>query len=201
MKKYLHFWPFLLLLLTIGAAVVVYLSLPHKFNGTTFDPPVTAPEFSIRDYQGKNFQLVQPVKSVTMLFFGYTSCPDICPAVMAQMKILRSRLGNQANNARFVFISVDPDHDTPEVVGKYIQLFDPAIIGITGTISELEPVWNLYGVYRQTNPNGSLNPEEIEHSARIYVIDKKNRLRVNYDYSVDTDSILVDLLYLIKERI
>jgi len=103
-------------------------------------------------------------------------------------------LGNTADQVRVVFVTVDPERDTPEKIQKYVSVFNPSFIGLSGTESELEPVWKDYGVYREidkttTTATGYL----VTHSARVYVIDQNGNMRLSYSYGTPTDDIVHDL--------
>ena len=82
------------------------------------------------------------------MFFGYTNCPDVCPLTLAEYREIKSRLGEKADQVEFVFITVDPDRDTPERMQAYVGSFDPAFIGLSGNLAEMEKVWSGYWVYR-----------------------------------------------------
>jgi protein SCO1/2 len=95
---------------------------------------------------------------------------------------------------------VDPERDTPEQIQKYVSVFDPAFIGLSGSLEELEPVWKSYGVYREVEqlPN-SATGYLVTHTARVYLIDQDGNLRLSFGYGTPTDDILHDIKILIKE--
>ena len=182
------------------------LTRPYSFRGSLIDPPVPAADFTLTDSQGIDFTLSDQTGSLVLVFFGYTTCPDVCPATLGEMKQVRqrlladSRLGDTADAVRYVFITVDPQRDTPDRMGKYTATFDPAIIGLTGTEEQLELVWKSYGVYRAISETDSAAGYLVDHTARIYLIDQGGNLRLTYAFGTPVDDLLQDVRYLLKNE-
>jgi protein SCO1/2 len=108
---------------------------------------------------------------VTLLYFGYTNCPDVCPATLYNVDKILRRLGADGSGVKFLFVTVDPDRDTPATLAQYVALFGPQIIGLRGTPDELFSLARRYRVvFSVTKPSGS-SPYEVTHSAAIYVFD------------------------------
>ncbi|UCD43495.1 MAG: SCO family protein, partial [Chloroflexota bacterium] len=121
---------FALLIGLIAVFVILGPTRPYTFQGSLIDPPVAAPSFELTDVDGHRVQLSDLDGQVVIMFFGYTSCPDICPVTLSDFLKIRSRLGTQADEVSFVFVTVDPERDTPERMKKYLTNFDPDIIGL-----------------------------------------------------------------------
>lgn len=172
----------------------------YRFRGSVIDPPVAAADFSLRDQHGQTFRLGEQRGQIVLMFFGYTSCPDVCPTTLAQFRQMRARLGDLADRVRFVFITVDPARDTSERMQKYLGAFDPNIVGLGGSEAELEPVWQAYGVYRKVQPGSSATGYLVDHSARVYLIDAQGNLRLTYAFGVTADDMAQDARYLLRER-
>lgn len=172
----------------------------YKFRGSVIDPPVAAADFALKDQAEQPFQLGDQRNKLVLLFFGYTSCPDVCPTTLAQFKRARAQLGGQADRVRFVFITVDPERDTPAQMNKYLGAFDPAFVGLGGSEAELEPVWKAYGVYRKIQPGSSATGYLVDHSARAYLIDAQGNLRLTYAFGATADDMAADMRYLLKQR-
>jgi len=186
---------------TIAIAIVAaetFLSA-YKFRGSVIDPPAPAANFSLKDQNGQTFQMSDQRGKLVLLFFGYTSCPDVCPTTLAQFKQTRARLGALADGVRFVFVTVDPQRDTPDKMGKYLNVFDPAIVGLGGSEANLEPVWKAYGVYRQVQPGSSADAYTVDHSAWVYLIDAQGNLRLTYAFGVQADDMAQDIRYLLRK--
>jgi len=183
------------LVVLIGVVMAITLIVPSKenFRGTLYDPALPAPEIELALGDGSNFKLSERRGDIVLLFFGYTSCPDVCPTTLSELRKIRTELGEDAEKVQVVYITVDPDRDTPEKVQEYVSIFDPSFIGLSGSLDELEPVWKDYGVFRQIEENVSESGYLVTHSARVYLIDQDSNLRLSYAFGTPTDDILHDV--------
>lgn len=107
-----------------------------------------------------------------LVFFGYTSCPTVCPTTLSEIALALEALGNEAGKVQPIFITVDPERDTPEIVGAYAAAIDPRILGLSGTPDAIRAVSQAYGAYSERHRNGP-GPDDyvIDHSVYIYVMD------------------------------
>jgi protein SCO1 len=135
---------------------------------------------------------------VVLLFFGYTYCPDVCPATLSQLRQVLNKLGNKASGVQILFVTVDPRRDTVDQMNLYLQTFGAGYLGLTGSEEQLQPVWKAYGVYRELVPSSS-NPESytMSHSTRVYLIDAKGQLRLTYTDASAIDSIAEDVRHVL----
>jgi protein SCO1/2 len=143
-----------------------------------------APDFTLTDQGGRPFRLSALRGHTVALFFGYTHCPDVCPTTLAALARAKRKLG--AAGARFdvVFVTVDPRRDTPAVVGRYVKLFDPSFIGLSGTDAALAPIYAEYKVYHQALPaRGSAAGYLVAHSSTVDFIGPRGRIRGFGDWS------------------
>jgi protein SCO1/2 len=192
-------------ILALGVVVLVVAGIaggcarPYTFHGSLLDPAAAAPDFALTDQNGEPFRLSDQRDRVVLLFFGYTHCPDVCPATLALFKQVRDSLGDQAQQARFVFVTIDPARDTPEHILEHLSRIDPEIVGLTGPEEELQPVWAAYGVYRAEQPSQGAAGALFDHSARVYVVDRGGSLRVSYTFGTTVDEIADDMRFLIGE--
>lgn len=117
---------------------------------------------------------------VVLMFFGYASCPDICPTTMAQLSNVMEELGPRAENVRIVFVSVDPHRDTPEILQAYVDAFDKHAIGLTGTEKQVADLARRYRVAYQIEKPRTDNPDsyEVAHSRGIYIFDTNGKARL-----------------------
>jgi protein SCO1/2 len=198
-KKTLLVGLFVFLLVGAAAAVAWLFSEPEGFRGTTYSEPYPpAPEFTLARESG-SFQLAEARGDIVLLFFGYTSCPDICPTTMAELKTALERLGEEkAEHVKVIFVTVDPERDTPERVQEYVNHFDADFIGLSGTEQELAPVWNEYGVYREIVDGASAAGYLVNHTARVTLIDQEGNLRVSYGFDTPVENIVHDLQLLLN---
>ncbi|MAL01233.1 MAG: SCO family protein [Alcaligenaceae bacterium] len=129
--------------------------------------------------------------NIVMLFFGYASCPDICPTTMAQLAQVMQKLGPDADRVRILFISVDPHRDTAEKLQAYVQAFDSHAIGLTGSEKQIADVARRYRVAYQIEEPSNNDPEryEVAHSRGIYIFDENGKARY-----LAADSESVDVL-------
>jgi protein SCO1 len=166
-----------------------------------FDPPRAAPNFALPTTRGREFQLSRQLGKVVALTFGYTSCPDVCPTVLAELSQLRLRLGAAAKRVQVVYVSVDPERDTAERLRAYTEQFDKTFLGLTGPRDQLEPVWKAYGVsvIRRDLPGSKPPTYLVHHSASVFLIDPTGRLRVMAPFGTPVDDVLHDVRALLKE--
>jgi len=187
------------LLSTLGAAWF-FMDSNYTYQGVLIDPPAPAADFELFDQNGVPFRLSEQRGKVTLIFFGYTNCPDVCPVTLSEYKRVKERLGDQADLVNFVFITVDPERDTPERVAAYVANFDPSFIGLSGDRQQLEPIWTAYGVYQERQDLGSAAGYLVDHTARTYVIDKQGHWRLNYPFGMENEKIVADVSHLIREN-
>jgi len=161
------------LVLAFGLALVSVAAW-LTFSGPGAPPPssIGAP-FRLMGSDGKNVSDADLRGDVVVMFFGYTHCPDVCPTTLFEVSELFRKLGEGAK-VRGVFVSVDPERDTPEILKDYLGSFDKRIIGLSGDRAALEPMLKAYRVYARKNPaaNGEYS---MDHSAIVYLMDKQMR--------------------------
>lgn len=163
-----------------------------KFNGGVIDPPLKAPDIQMADANGDQFKLSEYRGKLVLIFFGYTNCPDECPATMAHLKLALEALGDKAQNVQVVMITTDPVRDTPQALKDFLAHFNPTFTGIPGTQEQLQKTWKDYGV---TVLDGGET-----HSSFTYVIDKKGDIRETFNPDTTSDEMAADLKILLKEK-
>ena len=170
-----------------------------QLRGSVIEPPQPAADFVLTDQHGQTFRLSDQRGHVVNLFFGYTHCPDVCPTTLAMWRQVELKLGADAEKVRFVFISVDPERDTPERLQEHLALFSPRLIGLTGDPAQLEPIYAAYHVFHEKVPA----PESalgytVSHSSSVYVIDREGRWRMTYRFDAVADDVVHDLRELLR---
>lgn len=196
-----------LILSGVGILVVLLLAVvgtqlfaqPYTFRGSLIDPPLPSHDFVLTDQAGQPFRLRDQQGNVVVMAFGYTACPDVCPTTLADFKRVRTLLGEQAEHVRFVFVTVDPERDTPERLGQYMAAFDPSFRGLSGADADLEQVWNNYGIYHEKQYVGSAAGYLVDHTSRIYVVDAQGNLRLTFPFGTQVEDMAEDIRHLAEE--
>jgi protein SCO1 len=187
-------------LIGLVATGVLLFSRPDTFRGTTYTEPYpAAPDIRLMRAGNHSFQLSETRGKVVALFFGYTSCPDVCPTTMAELKQALEKLGDQAKQVQVLFVTVDPQRDTPERVQEYVNHFNPHFIGLSGSEAELAKVWNSYGVFREVAEGTSAAGYVVSHTARVTLIDQQGNLRVSFPFDTPVDDVVHDLKLLLSK--
>jgi protein SCO1 len=187
-------------LIGITALGVFLFAPPAGLRGATYDEPYPpAPEIELVRENGSEFRLSEMRGKVILLFFGYTSCPDVCPTTMAELKTALDQIGEEkAPNVKVVLVTVDPQRDTPQRVQEYVNHFSQDFIGLSGSEAELAKIWNDYGVFRQVVDEVSPTVYDIDHTARVTLIDQEGNLRSSYNTETPVEDIVHDLKLLLK---
>jgi protein SCO1/2 len=139
-------------------------------------------------------------KAVVMLF-GYTYCPDVCPMGMSDLRRVKRELGPDADKAAFVFVSVDPDRDTPGIIKRYVTAFDESFIGLTGDVESLKKfVYAFDGLFEKQKPTGDdPNSYVMAHTSFTYLIDPQGKWKLKYPFGTPVETIVNDVRDVIKE--
>jgi protein SCO1/2 len=195
------FWVGLFSLAVVGVAVVLNLFFvkPASFRGTAYGEPYPpAPAFELTQSSGEPFRLKDQHNKIVLLFFGYTSCPDVCPTTLAELNQALSEVNEKADAVQVVFISVDPERDSPQKTQEYVQRFNSSFIGLSGSPEELAKIWQDYGVFREVVQGDSAMGYIVNHTARVMLIDTNGNLRLSYGFETPVADIVNDLELLLK---
>lgn len=138
-------------------------------------------DFTLTNQDNQRFHLHDVRGRPVLLFFGYTSCPDMCPMTMSRITGALSRIGSSAPEVVTLFVSVDPKRDTPAVLKEYVASFSTPLIGLTGTDEEIHRVASAYHASFEIVPTGTRN-YLVNHTSAIFVIDRQGRLRTYFKY-------------------
>jgi len=166
-------------LLALVIAVAGCSSKP-EFHGTDITGSSIGGDFSLMAPDGESRSLAQFKGKAVVLFFGYTHCPDVCPTTMAVLAQAMKQLGPEADRVQVLFVSVDPERDTPELLGRYVPAFDKRFLGLTGTPEQVAAVakdWRAF--YQKVLVQGApADSYSVDHFAGMYVLDREGRLRL-----------------------
>jgi len=190
------------LLIGIVALWMILFGKPDSLRGTAYGEPYpAAPDIVLTRSGGANFQLSETRGKVVLLFFGYTSCPDVCPTTLAELKQALGKLSDdQAKQVQVLFVTVDPARDTPERMQEYVNHFNTDFIGLSGTETELKKIWDAYGVFREIASESTALGYVVNHTARVTMIDRNGNMRISFGFDVPVDDIVHDLKIILKEK-
>jgi protein SCO1/2 len=171
----------------------------HTYAGTVIDPPRRVGDFTLTDQHGRTFSLGAERYGLALIYFGYTYCPDVCPMSLADMVRVKEILRSKAGEVVFVMITVDPERDTSEVLGRRLAVFDPSFIGLTGDKAVLKRVWDDFGVYaKREETKGSAAGYLMAHSASLYLVDQQKRLRLIFPFGTKPEAIASDISHILQ---
>lgn len=187
---------------TLGALLwasvaVAGAATPPAFKAGVFDPPRQAPEFVLQGSDGHELDLRRYRGKVMLLAFGYSSCTAVCPITLNTFALALRQLGPAASAVQVVYITVDPERDTPARLKKFLGAFDPTFLGGTGTEQQLAQVRKDYGASATKIPTG--NTYSYDHSSFIYLLDRNGRIRALMPYGHSPEDFVNDLNILLRE--
>ncbi len=193
-------WFGLLLVLALGPGIWAIANhyTPAEV-GTAVAPPQTMPNFELLDQNGQLTHLSDLKGNPVLLVFGYTHCPDFCPLSLVKFMHIKAALGDQAASVSFVFVSVDGERDTPEVMKRYISLFDPAFVGLTERAFVVAQVAAPYGARFERKVTHTTQTEyAVGHTTDMYLLDGEGKLIRKYAYAAEAPAIAQSVSNLLK---
>jgi len=174
-----------------GAAMLVAAML-YVVPGETTKPSSVGGPFRLLDHNGRVVTEADFKGRPFLVFFGFTHCPDICPTALFEMSEVLKRLGPDADKTAALFISVDPERDTPEKLKDYVSSFHPRVFGLTGTPAEIEAVTRAYRAYAKKVPLDG-GGYTMDHSAIVYLMDKDGRFVAPFNLKRSAEQAAADL--------
>lgn len=131
------------------------------------------------------------------MFFGYVHCPDVCPTTLAELKSVVERLGDDGKRVQVLFVTVDPERDTPKVLGQYVPTFNPSFLGLYGDAESTARVAREFKVFYQKVPGSRPDTYSVDHTATLYVFDPNGRLRLLVSQG-HVDTLVADIRILLS---
>lgn len=170
---------------------------PYQYAGTVLGPPTPLDDFTLPTADGGTFRLSDYRGQKVLVYFGYTSCPDICPTTVLEVRKAVEALGDEAQNVQFVMISVDPARDTPERLQQYMTNFHPSFIGLrTDDEQALDAVLQEFGAYYEIPEQDDEENYLVNHTAALFLVDESGGLREVFSYGVTGEQIAEDIRHL-----
>ena len=191
------------LTLLVGLSALVLLSscnskVEPEFLSTDITNASFGRDFKLSDHNGDIRSLTDFKGKVIVLFFGYTNCPDICPGIMGKLAGTIKKLGNDSNHVQVLFISVDPEHDTPALLKQYVSTFNPTFLGLSGDLQTTRNIAKEFKTVFQKQSGTTQDSYIMEHSTGVYIFDPKGKLRLYVNSGTNMDIISHDILELLR---
>lgn len=184
--------------LILCAGLLLACTKEPKWRGTPVEPVRDVLPITFSDSTGQVVPWLPAKGQATFVFFGYTNCPDVCPTTLADWVRVKRALGDDGKRVRFVFISIDPERDTPAIAQQYAFQFDPTFIGLSGRPSATDSLENSFGVASSKQESTSAGGYLMGHSSQAFLVDDKHRVRVSYSFGAGWDVMVADAKQLLR---
>jgi protein SCO1/2 len=184
---------------TLSALLLVGCDAPSSggaaapFKGIDITGADYARSFSLTDQNGQRRTLADFKGKVTVVFFGFTQCPDVCPTTMAELAQVKASLGKDGDRVQGVFITVDPERDTAESLKTYMKGFDPSFVALRGSPEEIAATAKEFKVFYAKVPGKIEGSYSVDHTAGSYVFDAQGRVRLFVRYGGGAQNLAADL--------
>ena len=187
--------------LSISAAAVLTACSPDgpAFRGVNLTGADYARDFSLTDHNGQLRSLKDLRGKVVVVFFGFTQCPDVCPTSMQELAEVKAALGADGERLQGIFISVDPERDTLELLKAYMENFDPSFLALRPTPEQLPALAKDFKIHYKKVDGTTPTSYSMDHSAGSYLYDPQGRLRVYHRYGSGTEALTEDVRLLLGE--
>lgn len=171
-----------------------------RFYNTDLTGAAYGKSLSLTDHHGDRRELADFKGKVVTLFFGFTQCPDVCPSSLSTMGEVMRQLGADADRLQVLFVTVDPERDTRELLEAYVPAFDPRFLGLYGDLEETAEVAREFKVFYRKSGDVEGPNYTIDHSAGTYVFDPNGRLRLYIKHGEPVDNIVGDIRLLLDGK-
>lgn len=186
----------LAILLLAGCARIA----PPAFQNTDITGADFGRDFALSDPGGQVRRLADYRGKVVAIFFGYTQCPDVCPTTLVAMTEVMKLLGEAASRVQVVFVTLDPERDTPELLGAYVRQFHPSFVALRGDAAATAATAMAFKVFYQKQPGSTPKTYSLDHSANSYLYDPQGRLRLYVRYGEEPAKIAADIRLLLDGK-
>jgi protein SCO1/2 len=174
---------------------------PYEYKGATLDPPKPISDFTLPAHDGSEFRLSEHRDKLLLVYFGYTFCPDVCPATMYQIRRAMEVLGDQADAVQVVMVTVDPSRDTAEQIGSYVTNFDERFLGLRTTdLETLDAILADFGAYYTIEePQEGEGGYLVTHTAAVFVLEDGALVEI-FPYGTTGEDMASDLKHILRGR-
>ncbi len=179
---------FAMLLMLVACSPQAATFVATDITGADFNKPLT-----LTDHLGKKRTMSDFKGKVVVLFFGYTHCPDVCPTTMVELKNTMKLLGDKSDEVQVLFVTVDPQRDTQEVLSQFVPSFDKRFIGLWGSLQETAETLGNFKIYFAKVPGKTEADYTIDHSSGMYIFDKQGKIRLYTSYGQKPADIASDI--------
>lgn len=183
-------------LLAAGVCVALMTSACDNtaaFHSVDITGASFAHDLALTDHTGARRTLADYRGKVVTVFFGFVQCPDVCPSTLHDMAEVRKRLGSDGDKLQVLFVTVDPERDTQEVLARYLENFDASFVALRGSPEETAKVAKEFKIFFEKVPGKTPTAYTINHSAGTYAFDREGRVRLFIRYAAGVDAIVADL--------
>lgn len=198
MSAYLRYCSLALLLVAVTA--VACSRTPQPFNAINITGAEYASKLELPDAEGRPRTLADFKGKVTVVFFGFTACPDVCPTTLAELAEVKRSLGKDGQRVQGVLVTIDPERDTPEVLKTYVSAFDPSFVALRGSPEQTQATAKEFRVFYRKVPNKDGTNYSMDHTAASYVFDPQGRVRLFARYGGGAKPLKEDIKRLLAER-
>lgn len=183
--------------LTLGVALAACSAEKPAFKAIDITGATYAQQLELPDVSGQKRSLADFKGKVTIVFFGYAQCPDVCPGTLVEIADARQKLGADGAKVQPVFVTVDPDRDTAQVLKEYVAGFGPDVVALRGDLEQTQAAAKAFKVFFAKVPGKEPGSYTIDHTAGAYVFDREGRVRLFVRYGSGTEALVHDLKLLL----
>lgn len=174
-------------------------SAAPQFKSTDITGAPYGKTLALTGHDGRRYTLADFRGKVVVLFFGFTQCPDICPTALAEVARAMQALGTDAERVQVLFVTLDPERDTAEILARYVPAFDPRFLGLYGDLAATRETAQEFKVFFEKRPGSTPGSYSIDHSAQTYVFDTQGRLRLFVRHQRIASDLPDDVRVLLKQ--
>ena len=184
--------------LALAGWVVLQVITPHPYSGTVMQAPTEAPPMDGLVWDdGTPVEVTELGGELVLVYFGYTSCPDICPTTLVSVDRALERIGGDVDRVQVLMVSIDPARDDPDRVGRYVRSFNPTFRGVSGSLEAVERVASTYGIFFAQDEPLDGGGYTMSHTSTLLGIDPDGHLRIVWPSVLDPESLAADITELL----